>query len=544
MVARVVNATTDSKQLRQAHLGRKKIGAEDCRRDRLETIKFWVQSKISSQANQPIPLTNLMDELTELVNTFTDDKISKPSETLSPRVPSNREEKTLSFPNDTEITRQEKILKWARKIGMNCNTYQEVVDSSIEFFYPDVERLVKGGFKELQMRGDGVNDIDLYDLVNRSAMNVPELIAKHDPDEGDFVHGILYKKIKFDLREFFRRNDFVPRTVRELASKIEVHNSDPNNEKLAIPSQILEATNQEGESREYLFMTCLRALAVANGRYDFSIDPHRRKNEDCNGNFIPIASPERSFKLVDLRESLDEATGLLDMKDKIIFLLYNLLELKMKEIGYILNLHHSRASQLIKRIETKFHKAYISDSKSSPEMPPVNSKISLDLWKCMKEKQQQVMRLYLLGLSQETIIKESSIKHEHTLFRYLAGARRHLGLDIKDVFEIRRKNMLQRDTAKGYIQYNFITFVFPGEIPESTNDEPQAKFENRLFVTLCSLFPTLTKAQRKDVKLYIQGMQMTDIARLTGKSQKGVCRRLNHASENIRAKVFSTDVLK
>lgn len=175
-----------------------------------------------------------------------------------------------------------------------------------------------------------------------------------------------YKKVKFEtyasirikgsIRDYMRKQDWVSRRIREKQKKIEQAEISLR-EKLLRPPTIEEISqetelsiNEVNETIEKVACADIISFenAISSGLYPLN------KNSDYDSN------PEKHFEKKELEEMLSDAIKTLDEREQKIISLYYTEELKLKEIGQVMNISESRVSQIMKRAVTKLNKMMIS----------------------------------------------------------------------------------------------------------------------------------------------------------------------------------------
>lgn len=199
-------------------------------------------------------------------------------------------------------------------------------------------------------------------VVNRLAVGLPGNVSRDDLtsygslglmdalDKFDLKRGLQFEtyaswRIRGSIIDGLRQNDWVPRSVREKARKIE--------DAYQVLEQSLLRSATDREVSEYLqmsekeYMQMLQDISVtticslqdpikdedAETRIQLMVDPHAE-------------NPDRTADQVFLREALTQAIEHLTKKERIVISLLYFEDLSLTEISEVMSLTPSRISQL------------------------------------------------------------------------------------------------------------------------------------------------------------------------------------------------------
>jgi len=188
--------------------------------------------------------------------------------------------------------------------------------------------------------------IDIEDIVNTGVLGLMDAIEKFDPTRGVKFETYAEFRIKGAILDELRAMDWVPRSVRKIATWLETANA-ALEKKLGRPAydeELAEAMDIEVDKLHEL-------LSRAGGISLLSLEMVINKNDGKRPLMDFLAAkddhnPVESMKLEEMRDMVADCIELLPEKEKLVISLYYYDELTMKEIGSVLKLTESRVSQI------------------------------------------------------------------------------------------------------------------------------------------------------------------------------------------------------
>lgn len=228
---------------------------------------------------------------------------------------------------------------WARYNQVNKKT--ELREQLI-IRYAHLVNWVVGRFPQLETA-----DFDKEDLMSYGTIGLIEAIDRFDNTKDCSFETFATNRIRGAILDFLRSRDFLSRNSRERVKRF--------NQRLAELESRLGYTPTDEEIKKHLTIENeeLRVLQQESSAVIFSLDAQE------NGN----SSEESSVALVDkmpskaeatedyaesnlVRDKLASAIDSLKERERLIISLYHYEKLTFKEIGTILDISESRASQL------------------------------------------------------------------------------------------------------------------------------------------------------------------------------------------------------
>ena len=188
--------------------------------------------------------------------------------------------------------------------------------------------------------------IDIEDIVNTGVLGLMDAIEKFDPTRGVKFETYAEFRIKGAILDELRALDWVPRSVRKIATWLDTANASLE-KKLGRPAydeELAEAMDIEVDKLHEL-------LSRAGGISLLSLEMVINKNDGKRPLMDFLAAkndqnPVESMKLEEMRDIVADCIELLPEKEKLVISLYYYDELTMKEIGRVLKLTESRVSQI------------------------------------------------------------------------------------------------------------------------------------------------------------------------------------------------------
>ena len=195
--------------------------------------------------------------------------------------------------------------------------------------------------------------IELDDLMSSGIIGLMDAIDKFQPEKGVKFPTYAEARIRGAILDELRAMDWVPRSIRQKAKKIE--------EAYNTLESKLDRPATDEEMAEFMKLTLEEFYEMVNatkGISLFSIDQLDQQNSNINKDkslytYIKEFQKETPFSLYQLKEIKERVLKTLEKlpeKERMVASLYYYDELTMKEIGEILGISESRVSQLHSKI--------------------------------------------------------------------------------------------------------------------------------------------------------------------------------------------------
>ena len=203
----------------------------------------------------------------------------------------------------------------------------------------------------LQIRGVFCSFTQLDDIINEGLIVLAEAVDKFDPEKGRFEVYVA-KRIRGMIVDLARQQDWVPRTVRQRAQRIERAATELYNETGRYPSdaQIAEHLGMSIEEyQETLTNSSLHSILSLQELFESSdlwpSDPGTEEGAQ--------SSPEQRLMDEELTETLAKAIGGMKENEQLVLSLYYEKNIKMKDIAAVMDITPPRVSQIHARAVQK-----------------------------------------------------------------------------------------------------------------------------------------------------------------------------------------------
>ena len=229
---------------------------------------------------------------------------------------------------------------WAR-YNNKANRRAEMREQLI-IRYAHLVNWVAGRFPHIETA-----DFDKEDLVGYGTIGLIEAIDRFDNTKDCSFETFATSRIRGAILDFLRSRDFLSRNSRERVKRY--------NTRLAELEKKLGHTASDDEIKKHLAIDDaeLRVLKQESSAVIFSLDAQENGNSSDEGTVALVdkmpSQTEATESLAEgnlVRDKLPQAIDSLKERERLIISLYHYEKLTFKEIGTILDISESRASQL------------------------------------------------------------------------------------------------------------------------------------------------------------------------------------------------------
>lgn len=210
------------------------------------------------------------------------------------------------------------------------------------------------------------SNIDLDDLISAGVIGLMDAIEKYDPSRDNKFKTYAEFRIRGAILDELRSQDWVPRSVRDKAKKIEKTYTELEQKLGRVVTDEEIAKELDVTLEEYYDMVA-KVKAVNLLSIDEMVGPSQNDKKsllDCLEN-ANAKNPFTHLKSKGVRELLIKNIEELPEKQKLVLSLYYYEDLNLKEIGKILEVTESRVSQLhtqaVEKLRTRL-KPILSES--------------------------------------------------------------------------------------------------------------------------------------------------------------------------------------
>ncbi|MFC1822947.1 sigma-70 family RNA polymerase sigma factor [Thermodesulfobacteriota bacterium] len=188
------------------------------------------------------------------------------------------------------------------------------------------------------------------DLVSAGIMGLLDAVDKYSPEKGVEFKSYAEFRIRGAMLDELRSMDWVPRSVRKNAKRVQEAYSNVEKVKMR-PARDEEVAQELGIDMEdfYQLLNGTRGIAIISEDELGEIIPQTQSSGQWPSYqaMMGIGSdPFDSLNLTEVKSVIAEAIDNLPQKERIVVTLYYYEELTMKEIGEIMGYTESRVSQL------------------------------------------------------------------------------------------------------------------------------------------------------------------------------------------------------
>ena len=213
----------------------------------------------------------------------------------------------------------------------------------IRSFLPLVKRVVH------RLAGRLPAEVDIKEMLNSGIIGLVDALEKYDPRHETNFSTYAQFRIRGAILDSFRSQDWAPRSLRHKAHKLENAYMRLEQE-LGRPAEDAEVAAELGVDIDTLQKMLTEVSGVVMLSFEelgFGHGEERFQAEE----FLPSARPDPLGNLLESErvEIIARALDRLPEKERLVITLYFYEELNLKEIGEIIGVTESRASQIRSR---------------------------------------------------------------------------------------------------------------------------------------------------------------------------------------------------
>lgn len=191
---------------------------------------------------------------------------------------------------------------------------------------------VSGGYTEAE------------DLMSYGIIGLIKAVEKFDPEKGVTFETFATYRIRGEIIDYMRRNDWVPRNVRKKSFELEETENTLSNELGRAPTP--------AELAQRLGITCEELGRMISEMERFNVTSFEELIYDTvkvDSDFPSFDTPEGALQEQELLDVLAKILDGLPERERLIITLYYYEELTLKEISDIIGVSESRVSQVHSR---------------------------------------------------------------------------------------------------------------------------------------------------------------------------------------------------
>ncbi|MFT3951818.1 MAG: FliA/WhiG family RNA polymerase sigma factor [Oscillospiraceae bacterium] len=203
-----------------------------------------------------------------------------------------------------------------------------------------------------QLRGISQGYAQIEDMVNQGILTLMDCLEKFDPDKGIRFEYYAFMRVRGGVIDLVRKQDWIPRRVREMAKKIaEAQNT--------LANRFMREPTYE-EISEYLDIPVKKLYNYSNEinnsvvfSFEELIQNLSQMGSVLEGTGTDDASPEKNLIRAELIKALRDAIEALSERERLVVTLYYYENLMLADIAQILEISVQRVSQINARAVAK-----------------------------------------------------------------------------------------------------------------------------------------------------------------------------------------------
>lgn len=213
----------------------------------------------------------------------------------------------------------------------------------IRSYLPLVKKVVH------RLSGRLPKEVDSHEMINSGIIGLVDALEKYDPTHETNFSTYAQFRIRGAILDSFRSQDWLPRSIRHKTHKVEAayNKIEQRNQRPATDEEVAEELGLTLEELQILLsevsgtiLLSFDDLGFGHGKERFVVDQILASE---------IGDPLGTLLGGEKAELIARALDRLPDKERLVISLYFYEELNLKEIGEILNVTESRASQIRSR---------------------------------------------------------------------------------------------------------------------------------------------------------------------------------------------------
>jgi RNA polymerase sigma factor for flagellar operon FliA len=207
-------------------------------------------------------------------------------------------------------------------------------DELINSVLPRVKQIASHYYSKFSHLG---SNLEFEDLVQIGVIGLIDAVNKYDPTRDNKFETYAEFRIKGAILDELRKEDWLPRYVRETVKKVE-------NARLKLSTELMREPTEEEIAKELdlpidTVFEAMKNISDSNMLCYHDIEPYIKLDKD---EFNPLKFTVKK----ELKDALAIGIEELEEREKIILSLYFYEGLTLKEISEVLDLTESRISQI------------------------------------------------------------------------------------------------------------------------------------------------------------------------------------------------------
>jgi RNA polymerase sigma factor for flagellar operon FliA len=223
------------------------------------------------------------------------------------------------------------------------NIAEDEREELIRSFLPLVKRVVH------RLAGRLPSEVDIKEMLNSGLIGLVDALEKYDPRHETNFSTYAQFRIRGTILDSFRVQDWVPRSLRHKAHKVEAVYARLEQDLGRVPEdhEVADALQVSLEEFQKLLGDITGVVLLSLEELGFGHGEERFRADEA----LPSSRPDPLHQLLESEkvEVVARALDRLPEKERLVITLYFYEELNLKEIGEIIGVTESRASQIRSR---------------------------------------------------------------------------------------------------------------------------------------------------------------------------------------------------
>jgi RNA polymerase sigma factor for flagellar operon FliA len=191
------------------------------------------------------------------------------------------------------------------------------------------------------------SNIEFDDLVSSGVIGLMDAIDKYDPTRDNKFKTYAEFRIRGAILDELRAQDWVPRSVREKAKKLDRAHTKLEQGLGRVPTEEeLMAELQISKEEYFELLNEVKSVSILSLDEAGSFNSSDRRSIVNLLDSCKIPNPISQLNLKGVKETVTKAIENLPEKQRLVLSLYYYEDLNLKEIGEVLDVTESRVSQL------------------------------------------------------------------------------------------------------------------------------------------------------------------------------------------------------
>lgn len=208
----------------------------------------------------------------------------------------------------------------------------------------------------IQLRGISQGYAQVDDMINQGVITLMDCLDRFDKDKGIKFEYYAFMRVRGGIIDLVRKQDWIPRRVRDMAKKMNQAQNVLSNELMREPT-ISELAEYMEISENKLESVCCEINNSVVFSFEELIQNLSQMGTALEGDATTDMSPEKSLVREEMMEALKNAINSLNEKERLVISLYYYENLLLADIASVLEVSVQRVSQIHTKAVSKLKTA-------------------------------------------------------------------------------------------------------------------------------------------------------------------------------------------